>query len=304
MVGAEDGDQQLEAALALVEVIGDVGGEVGLLAVGAHHDAVFLVAEGSRAEPGGAVLLEGMAVGAQPLQRAVDRSAVRAVAEVAFGVPAVEADAELGQVVADVGEDRRESLVEHGLEVRRAEQRLRARDNGVYIGVFVAALGLVGRQPGEHLGRGTAQRLAAARAQRRRDRAQVIPAIAVRRELETLAAELEIAQPHRRSQDLHLAAGVVHVVLAVHAPAVGLQQVRDRRAERRVAAVADVQRPGRVGRDELDDGGPAAPAVAAPVGRARRVHARDLALPGGGRQEEVDESRPRDLGPGDQLVRR
>ncbi len=76
VVGAEDRHQQVEAALALVEVVGDVGGEVGLLAVGAHHDAVFLVAEQRGAEPGRAVLLEHVAVRAQAL-RARGRSARR-----------------------------------------------------------------------------------------------------------------------------------------------------------------------------------------------------------------------------------
>jgi hypothetical protein len=51
VVGAPDVDDALEAALELVHVIGDVGGEVGGLAVLAHHDAVLLVAEGGRAEP-------------------------------------------------------------------------------------------------------------------------------------------------------------------------------------------------------------------------------------------------------------
>ena len=78
MVGAEDRHQQVEAALALVEVVGDVGSEVGLLPVGAHHDAVLLVAEERGPEPGRAVLLEHVAVRAQAPERAVDRPAVLA----------------------------------------------------------------------------------------------------------------------------------------------------------------------------------------------------------------------------------
>src|SRR5689334_24859192 len=49
VVGAEDVDQALEAALELVPVVGDVGGQVGRFAVGADQHAVLVVAEGRRA---------------------------------------------------------------------------------------------------------------------------------------------------------------------------------------------------------------------------------------------------------------
>ena len=55
VVGAEHVDQPAEAALELVPVVGDVGGEVGRLAVGADQHPVLVVAEGrscaARARP-------------------------------------------------------------------------------------------------------------------------------------------------------------------------------------------------------------------------------------------------------------
>ena len=51
MVGAEHVDQPVEAALELVPVVGDVGGEVGRLAVGADQDPVLVVAELGGAQP-------------------------------------------------------------------------------------------------------------------------------------------------------------------------------------------------------------------------------------------------------------
>ena len=45
VVGAPHVDLALEAALALVLVVGDVRGEVGVLAAGAHEHAVLVVAE-------------------------------------------------------------------------------------------------------------------------------------------------------------------------------------------------------------------------------------------------------------------
>ena len=56
VVGAEHVDQPAEAALQLVPVVGDVGGEVGRLAVGADQDPVLVVAEVGGAQPEGAVV--------------------------------------------------------------------------------------------------------------------------------------------------------------------------------------------------------------------------------------------------------
>ena len=61
VVGAEHVDQALEAALELVPVVGDVGGEVGRLAVGADQDPVLVVAEVGRAQPERALALVGVA---------------------------------------------------------------------------------------------------------------------------------------------------------------------------------------------------------------------------------------------------
>src|SRR2546429_4651323 len=52
----------VEAALALVLVVGDVRGEVGVLAVGADEHAVLVVAEGARAQPQRAVVAIGVPV--------------------------------------------------------------------------------------------------------------------------------------------------------------------------------------------------------------------------------------------------
>ncbi len=51
MVGAPDVDLPIEAALALVLVIGDIRGEVGVLAAGADQHAILVVTEVTRAQP-------------------------------------------------------------------------------------------------------------------------------------------------------------------------------------------------------------------------------------------------------------
>ena len=61
-----------------------------------------------------------------------------------------------------------------------------------------------------------------------------------------------LAGEHARAEAPHLAAGVVDVVLAGDLVPRALEEPGERVAVGREPAVADVQRPGRVGRDELD----------------------------------------------------
>ena len=121
VVRAPDVDQQFVAALQLVEVIGDVGGEVGLLAVGAHHHAVFVVAEFGGLEPLGAVL--GVHAAADLRSSASACVDGAALVELALRIPAVEAHAELFEIVADVGHHRVAREDHDGIEFRGAEQR-------------------------------------------------------------------------------------------------------------------------------------------------------------------------------------
>jgi hypothetical protein len=74
VVGAPDVDDAVEAPLELVQVVGDVGGEVGVDAVVAPHHPVLLVAEGGGAEPQGAVLFVEVAVLAQLFHGLVDEA--------------------------------------------------------------------------------------------------------------------------------------------------------------------------------------------------------------------------------------
>src|SRR5947207_13502415 len=97
MIGAQHVDETREAALALGEVIGDVGGEVGPLAVLAHHDAVLLVAELGGAEPDRALLTAQVSARLEHRERVID---LAAVGERSPGAPVIEDDADLGEAAS------------------------------------------------------------------------------------------------------------------------------------------------------------------------------------------------------------
>ena len=82
----------------------------------------------------------------QPVQRAVDGAVV---GQRAFGIPAVKGDAELAQVLLDVAQDGGLTYVESATETILTDQRARAHDQRIDVGVFVAALGFIGRQVAE-----------------------------------------------------------------------------------------------------------------------------------------------------------
>ncbi len=136
------------------------------------------------------------------------------------------------------------------------------------------------------------------------DRVQVVAAVAVARECETLAEALEVAQPHTDREDLHLPAGVVDVVLAVHGIAGRIEQVGERGTERGVPAVAHVQRSRGVRRDELDDHALPGALLAPAIGRAEVEHAQQFQVPRGRREMEIDEARASDFDFRDELTRR
>ncbi len=110
-----------------------------------------------------------------------------------------------------------------------------------------------------------------------------------------LAEELLRSRPHGDREVLDLLPGVVVVELPADAGALPLEQVREGIAERRLAAVADMERTGRVRRHELDQHALACPFAAAPEGIAFLQDAAHDALARIGPEEDVDEAGAGDL---------
>ena len=71
VVGTPDVDDVVDA-LELIPVIGNVGGEVGVLAIGLDQNAVLVIAQVGGAEPQGAVLGVEIAHLVELLKSAVD----------------------------------------------------------------------------------------------------------------------------------------------------------------------------------------------------------------------------------------
>ena len=108
------------------------------------------------------------------------------------------------------------------------------------------------RGAGHHVGSGTDEFVAMGDRHLFGHLAHIIALVGVGRERHGLAVLVEVAQPGRQAEDVHLTAGIIDVVLAGHIPAGKGEQAGQRGAVGRTAAVADVQRAGRVGRDEFD----------------------------------------------------
>ena len=168
-------------------------------------------------------------------------------------------------------------------------------------GLVVGAVGL--RQAGDaghHRDGGTNVLVAVRHRQLPRHVADIASLIGIRRERHDDAVLFEVTQPGRQPEDVHLAPGIIDVILARHVPAGEAQQVRQGRAIGGTAPVADVQRAGRVGGNVLYLHLLPAAELRAPELVARDQHGADDVDLGPRIEREVDESRPRHLGPADQ----
>ena len=257
-------DRHREAALPLRDVIGDIGHEVGIRAVRLAHDTILVVAVVGRAQPQCTVPFERLAGGNQALHGLADAAArIQARLEEI----SVEAHTEGAQVEILLMTQVRDRELADAVEVIGIAAR------GVF--TVVGPDGL----PLQEVGRDVGDVLAVVRGLRPAGTAWLQP----------LHARL---RRQRKIGDLD--ARVVVVELAVDLPALRLEQVADGVAERSVAAVTYVQRPGRVGGDEFDDHTAAAARLATEAFPSGDDLGHDR-LPRRRLQREIDEAGPGDL---------
>ncbi|MNS90914.1 hypothetical protein D3C72_1249860 [compost metagenome] len=224
VVAALDIDGLHEAALPFHQVIRDIRHEIRVGAVRLAHDAVLVVAEVGGAQPQRAILLVGVAGLDQGFDGAVDL-AVRVQRR--FQVVIVELHAERLQVdvlfVAQVGDGKRADRVDvFHVAIGRGRLAIAGRDG-------LAGLEVVG------------------------DIGDVVAVVGGLGPFGVAGLEAARARLHGIGQGLDLHARVVIVELARHLVTLRVEQRRQGVAQGRLAAVAHVQRTGRVGRDEFQD---------------------------------------------------
>ena len=270
-VGAPDVDLAIQAALGEAQpVIRDVLSEVRRLAAGANdHPSLFVLDLIGRVEPHRSVLLVDLAALPQRLHRVLE---IAGAHHLRLREPAVETDPELlahALVLAD-----------HPLHAERRED------------------------PRLLLERQAAEALALARQDRARDIRDVLALISLRRQRRVLAQELAVPDRDGLSEHVELRAAVLDVELAGHIGAEEGEHAPERVPERAAARVGEMQRSGRIRRNELDLDPLARKDIGAsiPIGRTTDL----VGLTGDPLrpQPQIDEAFARDLGAGDDIVRR
>ncbi len=132
---------------------------------------------------------------------------------------------------------------------------------------------------------------------------QIIAGVKPFRDLaDVLADRLAVTEEGGAGQHIDLGAGIVDVIFAGDVKTGGRQQTGQGVAEHRAAAVADMQRAGRVGRDIFDIDLLAGADGALAVGLALLQHGAQRVAPDVGLERQIDEAGPGDIDLVDQAV--
>ena len=306
VVGAPNVDDVVDA-LELVPVIGNVGGEVGVLAVGLDQDAVLVVAQVGGAEPQGAVLGVEVAHLVELLESAVDGGGAGSLAlgvlhiQRALGEPtievAVDGVAEFAHVVDHLHvtalTEALHALLRIGLDPLVA---VGAPELGGLVDDVVAAVGVLAQSLGKviliRMGLGVLVVLVGDKGIAVGDQ-QLVSLVDIHALLGDDVGKLHIARADGVAEGVHLRAVVVDVELTLDVVTGVVHNTAEGVAQRGPAAVADVHGADGVGGNELDLG------LQADVGLSE-VHAllaglaENSVLDGDG-EVEVDEARTGDL---------
>ena len=219
VVGAPEIDEQRVAALDLVNVVGDIGRQVGESAVALAEDAVLVVAVVGALKPERAVLFVGETHIRHVLQAVVDALGVVLIEERLMH-PALHRDAVGLEIAVDLFELLLLAVVH---EVREALLRIGGEP---LVALFLGEL--------------------------RGDDLDIVGMVAALGQRVFLAEVLKVAGGERFAEHDDLVAGVVDIELTQHVPAAGLHHAGDAVAPGGVARMAAVQIAGRVGGDPLE----------------------------------------------------
>ena len=267
VVGAPDVDDVVDA-LELIPVIGDVGGKVGVLAVGLDQHAVLVVAQIGGTEPQSAVLGVEVAHLVELLKSAVDGRGAGGLAlgvlhvQRALGVPAVEVAVDGVAEVAHVVDhlyvaalaEALHALLRIGLDPLVA---VGAPELGSLVDDVVAAVGVLAQGLGKvvlvGMGLGMLVVLVGDKGIAVGNQ-QLVSLIDIHALLGDDVGKLHIARADGVAEGVHLRAVVVDVELTLDVVTGVVHNAAEGVAQRGPAAVADVHGADGVGGDELDLG--------------------------------------------------
>ncbi len=138
--------------------------------------------------------------------------------------------------------------------------------------------------------------------QRGTDGLEVVAGIEPFRDVDGFTERLAVTQERGARQHVDLGAGIVDVIFAGDVIARVVQEACQRIAENRAAAMADMHRPGRIGRDVFDIDLLARADAAFPIGRAFAQHGEQGIGPCRGFQGQIDEAGAGDINGGNQVI--
>ena len=308
VVGAPDVDDVVDA-LELIPVIGNVGGEVGVLAIGLDQDAVLVVAQVGGAEPQGTVLGVEVAHLVELLKSAVDGGGAGGLAlgvlhvQGALGEPAVKVAVDGMAKVAHVVDhlyiaalaEALHALLRIGVDPLVA---VGAPELGSLVDDVVAAVGVLAQSLGKvvliRMGLGVLVALVGNKGVAVGDQ-NLVSLVDIHALLGDDVGKLHIARADGVTEGVHLRAVVVDVELTLDVVTGVVHHTAKGVAQSGPAAMTDVHGADGVGGDELD----LSLQAATDVGLSE-VHtllaglAKDGVLDGDG-EVEVDEARTGDL---------
>ena len=263
VVGAPDVDDTVKVAVdKFIFMVGDIGGEVGRVAVGAHQDLVLLAAKFGGLIPDSAVLFIGHAAAGQLIDHCLDCAGL---VQGAFREPDIVGDAVFFQVGAQLLNIFRQREVDQRLAALRLGEIQQAI--AVLVGVLLGAL------------------------------FNILAVVAVLREENGVLTfiNLQISCLEREAKLFDLVAGVIDVEFAGDVVTAGVQSGGQAVTDGAAAGVAHVHRAGRVGGDKFDHHLFALADIRAAIFLARLQHAGDDAGKPGVVDKEIDKAGACDL---------
>ena len=292
VIGTPDIDDVRKAAQDLVAVVGDISRKIGMVAVGAKYYPIFFIAKIAATKPPGPVVLIKKAGLLERLNGTPDRAAVD---QALFRIPGLVRHAKALEIQTDILDQRiprkpmntPEAVITQsafGARYERIEHRV----------IFFGQIGE--KRPGVGL-----ELTSFLTVQRGSNIEDVIPLVGRPRERQRFSAQFQIPQPDAERENIHLPTRVIDVVLTQRIVACSTQYSCKGVTISRAAAVPDMQRPGRVGRNKFDHDFLAGSGVTGAVGRFAQTDLAGQSVEGGRRQKQIDKTRARYFGPRQQF---